>query len=66
MGRGRGVIEVELVDADDLRKDVRWREGQYAIGLRRTDATTLSHLPGRPIAQVVASYRDPDGLPVFA
>ena len=54
------------MDAQGVRKDVRWGEGQYAIGLYDTRAAILSHLLGRPIAQVVASYRDPDGLPAFA
>lgn len=65
-GHGRAVLDVELVDAEDLHKDVRWGDGQYAIGLRRGKATTLSHLLGRRIKEVVDSYRDPDGLPVFA
>lgn len=64
--RGRAVIDVKLVDAEDENADVRWGEGQYAIGLLDVDTITLSHLLGRPIPEVVDSYRHPDGLPVFA
>ncbi len=55
---------VPFRDADG-RWSVRWPGGHVLAGITSISIETIVRMVGRDVEELVASYRHPDGLPVF-